>query len=211
MASTSVTLDTSTPAFSRAWTISSLDIFNSSEIFWIEALASGCSIMSLLVVLFSVDGWFVSVPSLVAFSSVDDWFVFVLSLVVLSSVDDWFVFVLSLVVLSSVDGWFVSVLSLVVLSSVGDWFVSVLSLVVLSSVDDWFVLPSSSVASATLCPAPKINVAPTKIDAVPTVNFLIEYLFNLFGKKSNFFRVFFKWTLPFSLYKIVFQFYKLNF
>ena len=32
----------------------------------------------------------------------------------------------------------------------------------------------------------KINVAPTNIDAVPTVNFLIEYLFNLFDKNLLF-------------------------
>ena len=31
----------------------------------------------------------------------------------------------------------------------------------------------------------KINVAPTNIEAVPTVNFLMEYLFNLLEIKSN--------------------------
>ena len=91
-------------------------------------------------------------------------------------------------------------LSSVAVSSVEGCSVVVPSLVTFSSVDACSVLASSSAALATSCPAPKINVALTKIDAVPTVNFLIEYLFNLFGKKSNFFRVFFKRTLPFLLY-----------
>ena len=36
-------------------------------------------------------------------------------------------------------------------------------------------------------PIPNTNVAPINNDAVPTVNLRIEYLFCLFGKKSNFF------------------------
>ena len=48
---------------------------------------------------------------------------------------------------------------------------------------DWFT-NSSAFASF---PIPKNNVAPTRIEAVPTVNLLIEYLFCLFGIKSNLF------------------------
>ncbi|UVI82162.1 hypothetical protein NW967_12340 [Staphylococcus aureus] len=44
---------------------------------------------------------------------------------------------------------------------------------------------SSSAALASSLATPKINVAPTTIEAVPKVNFLIEYLFNLLDKKSN--------------------------
>ena len=63
------------------------------------------------------------------------------------------------------------------------------------SEEDWadsfelLVTPSSvlvsSAAFASSCATPKINVAPTKIDAVPTVNFRIEYLLLILGKKSN--------------------------
>ncbi len=41
-----------------------------------------------------------------------------------------------------------------------------------------------SAASAS-CWVPKYISEPIKIDAVPTVNFLIEYLFNLFDRKST--------------------------
>ena len=59
-----------------------------------------------------------------------------------------------------------------------------------------------SAASASLL-TPKNKVAPTKIEAVPTVNFLIEYLFNVFGKKSKrFFEFFNKFTpLKFPIIK----------
>ena len=43
----------------------------------------------------------------------------------------------------------------------------------------------SSAALASLSAAPNINVAPTSIEAVPTVNFLIEYLFTLLDRKST--------------------------
>ena len=43
----------------------------------------------------------------------------------------------------------------------------------------------SSAALASLSAAPNINVAPTSIEAVPTVNFLIEYLFSLLDRKST--------------------------
>ncbi len=52
------------------------------------------------------------------------------------------------------------------------------------------VLVSSAFASSLV--APNNKVAPTNIDAVPTENFLIEYLFNLLGKKSSFLLEFFK-------------------
>ena len=47
---------------------------------------------------------------------------------------------------------------------------------------------SSAFASS---PIPKSKVAPTKREAVPTVNFLIEYLLSLLGIKSNFTPFFF--------------------
>ena len=49
----------------------------------------------------------------------------------------------------------------------------------------WVVLFSA--ASAWSFATPKIKVAPTKIEAVPTVKRLIEYLLSLFGRKSSFF------------------------
>ena len=52
-----------------------------------------------------------------------------------------------------------------------------------------FVIVSNSAACASL-PIPKTSVAPTSNDAVPTVNFLIEYLFNLFGNKPCLFPIF---------------------
>ena len=58
----------------------------------------------------------------------------------------------------------------------------------------------SSAACASF-PIPNNRVDPTNIDAVPTVNLLIEYLFNLLGKKSNFF---FNKNTPFlNLYRIL--------
>ena len=62
---------------------------------------------------------------------------------------------------------------------------------------------ASSFTGASFCSAacaslliPNNKVAPTKIEAVPTENLLIEYLFNLFGKKSNLFFDFFKKITP---------------
>ena len=104
--------------------------------------------------------------SLTSLVSVDCWSVVALSLTSFSSADDSSVVMFSLVAFSSVDGC--SVVSVV--EDVLSWFVTV-----------W----SDSAAFASSCPAPKINVAPTKIDAAPTVNFLIEYLFWTLGKKSN--------------------------
>ena len=63
----------------------------------------------------------------------------------------------------------------------------------LTCVDDSSVLFSAALAS--WFPTPNNRVAPTNIDAVPTENFLIEYLFILLGKKSNFLLEFFKKSL----------------
>ncbi|CAM4071365.1 hypothetical protein STXY8166_11585 [Staphylococcus xylosus] len=63
---------------------------------------------------------------------------------------------------------------------------SPLSLVLPSSV----VIESSSSALASL-PIPITKVAPINNDAVPTVNFLIEYLFNLLGKNPCLFFIIF--------------------
>ena len=76
---------------------------------WIEALASGCSITSLVVSCLSNDGWFVSVLSFASFSSDDDSSVWVLS-AAFSSDDDLSVWVLS-AAFSSADDLSVWVLS----------------------------------------------------------------------------------------------------
>ncbi len=52
-----------------------------------------------------------------------------------------------------------------------------------------FVIESNSAAFASLL-TPNTSVAPINNDAVPTVNFLIEYLFNLLGKNPCFFSSF---------------------
>ncbi len=73
---------------------------------------------------------------------------------------------------------FVESFSVVELFSASDT-TSLLSLVVASSCFAFSVLVFSA-ALASWFPRPKINVVPTKIDAVPTVYFLIENLFKRF-------------------------------
>ncbi|EJX19061.1 hypothetical protein SOJ_04900 [Staphylococcus sp. OJ82] len=53
------------------------------------------------------------------------------------------------------------------------------------------VLISSNSAACASLPTPNTNVAPIKSDAVPTVNFLIEYLFILLGKNPCLFFIIF--------------------
>ena len=88
----------------------------------------------------------------------------------------------------------------------GSSAVATSSLVAGSSAVATFSLVGESIfsaASASLL-TPKNKVAPTKIEAVPTVNFLIEYLFNVFGKKSKrFFEFFNNFTpLKFPIIKV---------
>ncbi|SCU28373.1 Uncharacterised protein [Staphylococcus xylosus] len=78
---------------------------------------------------------------------------------------------------------------------------SPLSLVLPSSV----VIDSSSSALASL-PIPITKVAPINNDAVPTVNFLIEYLFNLLGKNPCLFFIIF----PPQIYFFTTQYYPIK-
>ncbi len=99
--------------------------------------------------------------------------------------DDTISFWLSFLVLSSWFSCCISTLSL-------DW----LSLAeVVASFNSLLVL---SAAFASWFPRPKINVVPTKIDAVPTVYFLIENLFNRLD------------TMPFLVIAVLFSLFSIR-
>ena len=124
--------------------------------------------------LFSFDGASF-VASLLGVSSFDG-ASFVASLLGASSFDSAS-FVASLLGASSFDGASPTSLSATFAVVFNSWFFS---------------------AACASFPIPNNRVDPTNIDAVPTVNLLIENLFNLLGIKSNFF---FNKNTPFLIYR----------